>query len=307
MSYFIQKAIDIEDLKAKGKAKFTQMLEKKKPSAIQPKYDGCHGLLTFDLNDIGKGPISCRTSSGDPWVSINPLYFEPIIDSLVKDWNSFSQRYVTIAGESWTKGWKHSEINGVFRRQSVQETLGYVLFDCVNHPCIDVLEDNRPWLDRFETIRGIQKGPLFASEVINLHFNDLTDLTSEAKKWKNKADVYDGIIFRDPFAGYKAGRCRDSEVVKIKPAIELDLRVLSFKPAFGEKTGKQTGALVVEFKGKPMGVAVLEESLLEELHANPEAWSGKIAAIEAMAESSKGLLREPVLKGLRLDKTEPDA
>ena len=36
-------------------------------------------------------------------------------------------------------------------------------------------------------------------------------------------------------------------------------------------------------------------------------WLGKIVEIEAMDYSSDGLLREPRLKGVRLDKLEPDA
>jgi DNA ligase-1 len=119
---------------------------------------------------------------------------------------------------------------------------------------------------------------------------------------------YDGAVLRDIDAPYKVGRCRNGEVVKIKPLLELDLLVLGCELAKGEKTGKNTAALVVRYKdGKPCRVSTgLKQAEVDSIHEDPAAWKGRIIAVEAMAETEDGLLREPRYKGVRYDKAAPD-
>lgn len=289
MSYFIQKAIELDEVNRK-KVPLTTLAD----YTLMAKYDGCHGLVTFYGADL----VECRTGSGDPWLSVH----NDIIDPLFKRWVELGRPgpYFTFAGEAWMDGTDHATINGTFRRQSPQPDLRFVQFDTIQHNLKDVLADHRTFFERLcrasDELRSV-------SLAISWPAIDLLDAELTAKALKARPGAYDGCVLVHKHKPYKPGRCRDGEKIKVKPALEFDLRVLRFNPANGEKTGKITGSITVDFEGKELDVAVLREDDLEELHADNNAWAGRIVAVEAMARSSKGLLREPRLKGgPRIDK-----
>lgn len=289
MGYFIQKAIELDEVNRK-KVPLTTLAD----YTLMAKYDGCHGLVTFYGADL----VECRTGSGDPWLSVH----NDIIDPLFKRWVELGRPgpYFTFAGEAWMVGTDHATINGTFRRQSPQPVLRFVQFDTIQHDKKDVLADERTFFERW-TRASVETG----SVLLAASWQAVTLLDAEftAKSLKTGHSAYDGCVLVHKHKPYKPGRCRDGEKIKVKPALEFDLRVLRFNPANGEKTGKITGSITVDFEGKELDVAVLREDDLEELHADNNAWAGRIVAVEAMARSSKGLLREPRLKGgPRIDK-----
>lgn len=295
MSYFIQKAIDIAEVNPK------RVTIDMADYIVMPKYDGCHGLVTISPD----GHVVPRTSSGDPWLSAP----KAMLNALYYHWAKTVRpagTYVTYCGEAWIPGVPHSQINGTFRRQTPQDDLLFVLFDCLVHTDPAVLRDHNGYMSRFKGIVGFGGPNLTTADYET--FNTLAEAEQFAREYKAyTAGEYDGAVLVHKYRPYTPGRCRDGEKIKLKPLLEFDLKVLRFNPAAGEKTGKQTGALTVAFRGKELNVAVLREDDLAELHNNPDAWTGKLVAVEAMGYSSKGLLREPRLKGLRIDKETPDA
>ncbi len=289
MGYFIQKAIELDEVNRK-KVPLGTLAD----YILMAKYDGCHGLVTFYGADL----VECRTGSGDPWLSVH----EGILNPLYDRWIELGRPgpYFTFAGEAWLPETDHATINGTFRRQSKQPDLRFVQFDTIQHAIKDVLADGSTFFERWSRAANAVSSVLLAVE---WPASSLEDSHTTAKCLKAGSSAYDGCVLVHKHKPYKPGRCRDGEKIKVKPALEFDLRVLRFNPANGEKTGKITGSITVDFEGKELDVAVLREDDLEELHADNNAWAGRIVAVEAMARSSKGLLREPRLKGgPRIDK-----
>jgi ATP-dependent DNA ligase len=118
----------------------------------------------------------------------------------------------------------------------------------------------------------------------------------------------EGVVLRDPFAKYHPGK-RDITMVKIKQIVSYDLKVLALEEGKGKYKG-MVGNLVCGWKnGKTIKVG---SGLSDE--QRKRWWSGffydeivgKVVQIDAMSESSKGLLRQPIFKGVRFDKKDAD-
>lgn len=114
---------------------------------------------------------------------------------------------------------------------------------------------------------------------------------------------YDGIILRDENGPWIQG-ARDQHVVKVKPFITRDLIVVDVEEGKGKYKG-MLGNLIVEYKGKRMGLSGMSDAERREWWNNPATIIGQIVEVKAMSESVKGVLREPRFKGIRYD-TEAD-
>lgn len=112
---------------------------------------------------------------------------------------------------------------------------------------------------------------------------------------------YDGLILRDPNAGWAVGAGTEGAIIKIKRKLSFDLRVVEVNTAVGEKTGRTVYKLVVEFRGLRLGVGSGVPHKFDDVPV-----VGDIVEVEAMDYSSDGLLREPRYKGTRHDKVAPD-
>lgn len=118
----------------------------------------------------------------------------------------------------------------------------------------------------------------------------------------------EGVVYRDFFAGYMAGK-RNSTMVKIKKAVSFDLKVIAVKEGTGKYKGSTGYLICQDRKGKIVKVG---SGLTDEQRRT--WWSpwgydeivGSIVQIDAMKVSSKGVLREPRFKGIRFDKMEAD-
>lgn len=118
----------------------------------------------------------------------------------------------------------------------------------------------------------------------------------------------EGVVVRGMFSGYAPGK-RNATMVKIKQGVSFDLRVVALEEGTG-KYKNHVGKLVCrDGKGKiiKVGSGLTDRQRFE-------WWSpflydeivGKIVQIDAMAISTKGVLREPRFKGIRRDKVEED-
>jgi DNA ligase-1 len=290
MSFDIQKAIDYRDLSTKVQQRLASDLHN---YVVQPKYDGCHARFVFEggecvtvLSSLGNEVKSCQHIADQLW-------------GLVADG--------TIHGEVWHPGLPFQDVSGMFRRQYPAPELGFVAFDYTD----GLQEDPSPYHERMRRLRGLSATATGPGQPIHVEHHQgysPIDALFDAAVAKQQSGRFDGLILRHMDKPYKAGRCRDGEVIKIKPLVSLDLKVVEVFPERGEKTGKNTCALGLQWaKGTVQRVATgLKQAQVDAFVAAPSQIVGKIVEVEAMGYTSDGFLREPRFVRIRDDKDTPD-
>lgn len=128
--------------------------------------------------------------------------------------------------------------------------------------------------------------------------------------WEFAQEIWDrggeGVIIKDPLAPYAKGK-RNWSLMKLKQSVSYDLLVLDVVEGQGKYKG-MLGALILQWRDG--GRIVVGSGLTNE--QRKEWWEdnskiiGQIVQIDAMKESTEGVLREPIFKGVRYDKAEPD-
>lgn len=122
------------------------------------------------------------------------------------------------------------------------------------------------------------------------------------------ADGGEGVVARQPFCNYQPGK-RNHTMVKVKKGVSFDLQVVALEEGKGKYVGKVGKLVCKDAKGTVVKVG-------SGLSDQERSWwwtefgyrdiLNKIVQIDAMAISSKGVLREPRYKGIREDKKEVD-
>jgi ATP-dependent DNA ligase len=291
--YIIQKAIDRKDMSARA----LKGIEGK-DFDVQPKYDGCH-MVVFLFPD---GTWDCRSATGEEVNSCE--HIGEALHSVLEVTENLA-----VCGEVWMPGTPFPEISGAFRRHKPQPQLLFAPFDTVlgASPAVP-MEDARPYRERSRVLRDPRvKHPSLVRFVGTPLPAPPWLEDSYAQSLKDKGG-YDGAILHDLNAPYKVGRCRQGEVIKIKPLLEVDVLVVGLKLDKGKKTGKNTAALEVRLKdGKTGYVSTgLTQAEIDAYTDDPKIPLGWIIAVEAMGWTEDGLLREPRFKGVRHDKVAPD-
>ena len=301
--YIVQKAIEPDDLSAKQAARYRHRAEQWE-YGLQPKIDGCHLVILFEdgkhianLSSTGEIVRSCDHIS-------QPLY----------DRAPLRPGRVAFLAEVSIPDTDFKDISGAFRRQSAQPQLEAWFFDMVSwsgHISEPVLYSLFPYINRWRSLTATVPPEL---RCLPLLTGDITQTQAQivSISW-NKAGYggyrCDGGVHRDLEAAYEPKRCRDAEVVKIKPLLSFDMGVVGVDLAKGEKTGKNTAALIVRFiDGVLLRVATgLTQEEVDDIHINFDAnWLGKIIRVDALGHTGTGSLREPRYKGVRTDKVAPD-
>jgi len=115
----------------------------------------------------------------------------------------------------------------------------------------------------------------------------------------------EGLVLRDPSAPYEPGK-RNKSILKVKRGVSYDLEVVGMNEGKGKYEGT-LGTLVCRWKsGNIIEISGMTDAQRFEWWDMPRKILGKIVQVDAMCESSKGVLREPRFKGIRYDKTEGD-
>lgn len=115
----------------------------------------------------------------------------------------------------------------------------------------------------------------------------------------------EGIILNAIDAPYQPGK-RNASMIKIKKGISYDLRVIGVYEGKGKYAGT-LGGLICRYKdNQEIRVSGMTDAERKAWWEDNQKIIGKIVQINAMAESSKGKLREPRFKGIRYDKAEAD-
>lgn len=294
MSYIVQKAIEPDDLSDKQAARFARNLSNYQ---LQPKIDGCHAVFLYGP---GSGEPRVLSSTGEPVRSCDHLWYELQPD--------VPGQQVAVLAEVALIDCAFKDSSGAFRRHAAQPDLRAHVFDLVywreepGSPVI--LYSDLPYRTRHGLMGhlGLQPLPLFG---IGLY----VDISAGWKRDGFRGCECDGGVLRDMTAPYKAKRCRDGEVIKVKPLLDFDLAVIGVDLAYGEKTGKNTAALVCRFaEGVHLRVATgLTQAEVDALHqTHGDSMIGKIIRVEALGHSGTGSLREPRFVGVRTDKITPD-
>lgn len=299
--YIIQKAVAPEKVVKKNRRTIEELAL---THEAQTKNDGCCAVVFLPSPPYSQF-VQSRT--GEDYVSL---------DSVARDMRDFFDEAVrqhdgglVIIGEAWWPGkGEFNQISGEFRRGKVSDKLRLVINDCLTMAEFDQGYTDVPYAERMRRLQNGNYNQI--SHGSNRHrfcvvrryesgnYGDPRDLCAQLVDQGG----YDGLILRDPNAGWKRGSGTEGGIIKLKRELSYDLRVTEVNTAVGEKTGRTVYKLVVDFKGKPLGVGSGVPHKFEEV---PKV--GDIVEVCAMDYSSDGLLREPRYKGIRHDKLEPDA
>ena len=118
----------------------------------------------------------------------------------------------------------------------------------------------------------------------------------------------EGVVLRNPQGIFRAGK-KTNDMIRIKRKITYDLEVLDvIEGRPGTKYVGMVGKLVLKFKdGKTVKVGSgLSDKQRSEWWNNRSLIIGKVVEVEAMKDSSKGVLREPRYLAIRHDKVKGD-
>ena len=266
---------------------------------MQPKYDGCFGMAV--MRHDGESRMLSRTGE-DYSVSCQHIldHLVRLMDALRPGWNE-----CVILGEVWHRSWEFSKISGSMRRRASCPELVFMAHDLL--PL--TLETATPYSSRAMQLRGaIGDGSLLSGNPVCLvasrMCSELEDPQVYAGVLKASGPLgnghFDGVIMKDPHAGYRIGPCRDGQLVKVKPTASLDLKVMAWTRSRGEKTGRDVYTIEVEHNGvrTEVGSGIPHDYI---------PGVGQIVEIEFMDITKDGRLREPRFKGVRFDKEQADA
>lgn len=280
--YIIQKAVEASKVK-KGYLLPLNEYEQ------QAKYDGCCAILKFG----GKGqPIRCLSRTGEPAYSM-----DNVAEDMAKQYGDQIENLVFI-GEAWWPGkGEFNKISGEFRRFKPSERLRFVINDVIPLADFEAGKCITSYASRVQDWRTMN-GPRW--EFARRWMPGSGDPQERCNQLV-QAGGFDGLILRDLAGTWTVGRGTTGEIIKVKQKLSFDLRVLEVNTEVGEKTGRDVYKLVVDFRGKRLGVG---SGLPHKREDVPNV--GDIVEVEAMDYSSDGLLREPRYKGIRFDKVQPD-
>lgn len=294
--YIVHKAVELDKVHKKLRPTEDQL---RTEYLAQPKYDGCNMVAVKAAHDIEAVSLFSRT--GEPVLSADHIRLALASAPFLPTGVYF--------GEYWHPTIDQPTVSGKFRDTKQQhDEPHFVVFDYVteeewNQGFSSMVYQDRT--DRLPTLfQKVEecKAPVFPAESQGFLIDQ--DLSPEAAaKLFSESGPYDGLILRKVSGTWRKGDAgRGGEIIKVKPTLTLDLRVVKINMATGEKTGRDVWTVVVDLgngKTQEVGSGVPHDSASLPVE-------GDLVEIEAMSWSKYGLLREPRYKGIRYDKLEAD-
>jgi ATP-dependent DNA ligase len=289
--YNILKALEFDKLSAATKKKYKDANAMYDAGWwLQMKYDGVFGKAVIRPNS--RHEMLSRT--GEPITSANHILaaLAGAADYYAPGWDSF-----VVLGELWHPALPFPTISGDVRRHRASPHLCFVTNDILTE---DMATD-APYVGRFSDLaRLVGYAPAEIRIAPRRYLTRDMSVMQQAQQWVSMGG-YDGAILRDPDAPYTIGDAKRGQIVKVKPKLTLDLRVKEWSFKEGEKTGRMVPTLLVEYRGVKswVGAGIPHAEDVKSL-------VGGIVEIECLGITTDGKLREPVYKGIRHDKLEPD-
>lgn len=277
-----------------------KMNNKKTPQFPLMYSEKLDGVFCFALCDLTSVHIFSRT--GEEYLSLEHL--KPELYDISKTLGTN-----IIIFEGYAKGVPQPTISGWCRDTKAQHyEVGAYVHDALSLDEFWGTCEARPYEERSQELNRIEFWQSYHHTFLVPQYFAYTwsEIDKAAERIWNAGG--EGLVVRDPSVGYLPGK-RNETMMKVKKDISYDLKVLSLQEGTGKYTG-MVGALVCQFRG---GKEVVVGTGLTDAQRK-RWWSeffydeivGKIVQIDAMSESTKGVLREPRFKGIRTDKTEGD-
>lgn len=259
------------------------------------------GVFAFAISLDNECHILSRT--GEEYTSLEHL--KPFLCALSTDMQS-----EVIIFEAYAKGVPQPTISGWCRDTKKQhlEVEAYI-HDAMTLDEFISKELAEPYYSRADFLRY----HMTQHSYHHLHLVDQHRITNEKALFSMAESIWaaggEGVVARPEFAAYYPGK-RNQYMVKLKKGVSFDLKVVALEEGTGKYKGC-TGKLVCQDRnGKKIKVGSGLSDEQRRTWWSPFGYDcviGKIVQIDAMAVSTKGVLREPRFKGIRTDKTEVDA
>lgn len=259
------------------------------------KYDGCMGIAVLTPD----GPAGMFSRAGKAVGSCGH-----ILDALhrrMRDYWAVGGSSIAIIGEVWEPGVPFPTISGKFRAGRPSPELRFVMFDyamAYGEEPPYVSGHHIPYWNRYIGLgRLAGEMPLYLAERVSIGPHE--DPETVARQYV-EAGGYDGLVLRDEAARYTVGLAKDGQIVKVKPLLSLDLRVLEVKDEPGAKTGRPVYTIRVAFRGVDTWVGAGMP------HEAGAVSVGDLVQIDSLGITEDGKLREPRYVCHRFDKEEAD-
>ena len=263
------------------------------PCLVQQKYDG---VFCIAYNDKINKKCLIFSRTGKQYTSMQHIE---------KDMENLFRLYDIdlILFEAYILDTPQSIISG-YCRDTVNQHKELV---AICHDCLTLNEwkgiIKTPYSNRYERpkyMRADKHNLYYPNGICAYNLNEIIFYASES--WKAGGE---GVVIKKINASYERGK-RNWSLMKLKQEISYDLRIVDVEEGSGQFKDA-VGALICKFKDSNISIGsglTSEERKLWWKHKNFIV--GHIAEIKAMRISSKGVLREPVFKGIRYDKDKAD-
>lgn len=300
----IHKAVELSKVKTARRKVLSQDGYIAKHYVGQPKHDGCNVVMRITANGLNGTQVETTSRTGEPCRSMGRAE-RWLANFLYEEVQKHSG--LVLLGEAWWPGKdQFSEISGHFRRHQESDKLRMVVFDCLTLEEFTQGYTDVGYLARMHRLpKPMEWGPCPDPVQHIRTYSNVIDPQEFCNKLVEKGG-YDGAVYRDPLGTWQRGRGTTGEIIKIKRKLSFDLRVTAVYEGLGKNSGR-CGAIGVSFRGQELRCNAGTDAERAAWFADPTTIIGKIVEVEAMDFSSEGLLREPRYKGIRHDKTEPDA
>ncbi|EML1602141.1 hypothetical protein RVY52_006964 [Burkholderia cenocepacia] len=309
--YLVHKAVEFSSLsaarkKAIGAASISDLADK---YDLQYKYDGCNVIVK--LLNMQHFEIISRT--GEKVRSM-----DHVGRRLLNLFRSVLQKggQLVVLGEAWAQGYPQPRVSGWFRRHENAPHLQMAVFDLLLLDSFEAGASAIPFSERYMQLSTYTRGfnesdtvflcPLFHAGTYGDPMENADALCAHGDK-----RAFDGAVLRDPNAGWKAGSGSDGAIIKVKPRVTFDLRIVGVEEGEGKYAGT-TGKLVLAFKdGTVVKAAGGTDAERAQWWADRDVRHingiiGKIGEVACLERLPSGELREPVFKGVRFDKVDID-
>lgn len=305
-NYLVHKACEAEKCKKPVAKLLTQPGYLEAHYRAFAKYDGCCVIVL--VNEAGTVEYLSRTGE-----KANLSHLDEEVWTMFSEIVQRNDEGIVLFGEAWWPGAdQFPEISGAFRRHAGDTNLRLVLNDAVLRSEYEQGVSSRPFWKRHIGLRSA----FFPQDCCPYE-----NMVSLAREYGHDEYVtakllaanlvarggYDGLIMRDPEAGWVKGHDgNDGAVIKVKHRVTYDLLCTGLEEGKGAMAG-MTGALVFKWNDTTTNAGTgLTKAHRNAYWADPSLAVGKIFEIECLGLTSGGVPREPSIKGVRHDKLQPD-
>lgn len=188
----------------------------------------------------------------------------------------------------------------IVRKDGPKTGITYHVFDVLDVDAFEHRFCDTPYYLRRQRLESYVRGLRHIRALpVLYHGNDTEEITRHLNLQRDLR--HEGIMINLAHAPYQF--TRTNALLKVKVMQDCDLEIIGVEEGQGKFAGT-LGALVVDYKGHPVGVGSgLSDGMRRLIWENPDAYIGRVATVQYFEESNdaKGnpSIRFPVFKELR--------